>query len=82
MIRALIRCHEMVEIVTDWMESALDFDERAAADAHLAACPDCTAYVNQLRTATALAAGLDAHRPVPHETETRLLAAFRARRPG
>ena len=84
MIQEEIRCVEMVEVVTEWMEGALDDDTRAAVEEHLAICPDCTAYLDQLRTTTALAARLAdpaQAEPVPDETKARLLAAFRASRP-
>jgi len=55
-IQEAIRCLEMVEVVTEWMEGALDDDARAAVEEHLAICPDCIAYVDQLRTTTTLAA--------------------------
>lgn len=78
-----IRCIEMVEIVTDWMEGALDDDTRTAVEEHLAICPDCTAYLDQLRTtAAALAARLaDRMEPAPADVRARLVAAFRASRP-
>jgi anti-sigma factor RsiW len=82
-IREAIRCREMVEVVTDWTEGALGDDERTAIEEHLAICPACTAYVDQLRATTALAARL-AHgipEPAPDALKTRLLAAFRASRP-
>jgi anti-sigma factor RsiW len=74
----------MVEVVTDWMEGALDDEQRAAIEEHLAICPDCIAYVDQLRITTALAARLadtDAAEPAPDAIKTRLLAAFRFSRP-
>jgi anti-sigma factor RsiW len=83
-IQEEIRCVEMVDIVTDWMEGALDDDTRAAVEEHLAICPDCIAYVDQLRTATALAARLaagPAPEPAPADVRARLVAAFRASRP-
>jgi len=87
-IQEAIRCLEMVEVVTEWMEGALDDDARAAVEEHLAICPDCIAYVDQLRTTTALVARLadadaDAYaaEPAPDALKTRLLAAFRASRP-
>jgi anti-sigma factor RsiW len=79
-----IRCIEMVEVVTDWMEGALDDDTRAAVEEHLAICPDCIAYIDQLRTTTALAARLAADpdpEPPPADVRARLVAAFRASRP-
>jgi predicted anti-sigma-YlaC factor YlaD len=77
-----IRCIEMVEVITDWMEGALHDDTRAAVEEHLAICPDCIAYLDQLRTATALAAELDRNaEPPPSDVRARLVAAFRASRP-
>lgn len=58
MIQEEIRCAEMVEIVTEWMEGALDDDTRSAVEEHLAICPDCTAYLDQLRATVAVAADL------------------------
>jgi anti-sigma factor RsiW len=74
-----IRCVEMVEIVTDWMEGALDDDTRVAVEEHLAICPDCIGYLDQLRAATALAAD-PADEPAPDDVKARLVAAFRASR--
>ena len=83
MIQEAVRCLEMVEVVTEWMEGALDDDERATIEEHLAICPDCTAYVDQLRTTTALAARLaDPSEPAPDAMRARLLVAFRSSRPG
>jgi anti-sigma factor RsiW len=84
-IQEPVRCREMVDVVTDWMEGALDETQRAAVEGHLSICPDCIAYVDQLRTATALAAQLaeaDAAEAAPVDLKARLLAAFRSSRPG
>jgi anti-sigma factor RsiW len=82
-IQEAIRCLEMVEVVTEWMEGALDDDARADIEAHLAICPDCVAYVDQLRKTTALAARLVvSEEPAPADVKAGLLAAFRASRPG
>ena len=86
MIQEAIRCLEMVEVVTEWMEGALDDDARAAVEEHLAICPDCVAYLDQLRATTALAARLAdtdvVAEPAPNGLKVRLLAAFNASRPG
>lgn len=79
MIQEEIRCIEMVDVVTDWMEGALDDDTRVAVEEHLAICPDCTAYLDQLRTASALAAD-PAGESAPDDVKARLVAAFRASR--
>ena len=44
-----LRCREVVELLTDYLEDALPAAERARVAEHLATCPDCTAYVEQLR---------------------------------
>lgn len=83
MIQETIRCIEMVEVITEWMEGALDDDQRVTVETHLAVCPECTAYLDQLRTTSALAsrAALE-EEPAPDDMKFRLLASFRASRPG
>lgn len=79
-----IRCVEMVEVVTDWMEGTLDDGTRVAVEEHLAICPDCIAYLDQLRTAATLAGRLAADDPPdgpPADLRARLVAAFEASRP-
>ena len=58
MIQEPIRCVEMVEIVTEWMEGALDDDTRSAVEEHLAICPDCIAYVTAKSAIVGLTRGL------------------------
>jgi anti-sigma factor RsiW len=48
-------CEELVELVTDYFEDALAPTERARFDAHVAECPGCELYVEQMRTTIALA---------------------------
>jgi anti-sigma factor RsiW len=43
-------CRELVELVTSYFDGALDEATRADFDAHLATCPDCTLYVEQMRS--------------------------------
>jgi anti-sigma factor RsiW len=42
-------CKELVELVTDYLEGALPPATRARFDEHLAACPFCTIYLEQMR---------------------------------
>ena len=83
MIQEPFRCIEMVEVITEWMEGALDDDTRAAVEEHLAICPDCIAYLDQLRATTALAGHTadDAAERPPADVRARLVAAFLASRP-
>jgi anti-sigma factor RsiW len=39
----------LVERVTNYLENALDDDERARVERHLAACDGCDTYVEQMR---------------------------------
>ena len=44
-----LSCHELVELVTDYLEGALAPDVRARMDEHLAACEGCATYLAQMR---------------------------------
>jgi anti-sigma factor RsiW len=70
-----LTCQELVELVTDYFEGALAPEERQRFEAHVADCPGCEIYLDQMRATLALtraSAGLE-QRP---ET-TALLEAFR-----
>jgi anti-sigma factor RsiW len=78
-----VRCVEFVESVTDWMEDALDHDDRLTLEEHLAICPHCTDYVGQLRLSAAILRELDERVPraaPPPAARAALLAAFRHER--
>jgi anti-sigma factor RsiW len=48
-------CRELVEIVTEYLEEALSDRNRLRFEAHLADCPHCLLYLEQMRmTITAL----------------------------
>ncbi|MEP6762095.1 MAG: zf-HC2 domain-containing protein [Sporichthyaceae bacterium] len=44
-----ISCQEVVELVTDYLEGELDDATRAELEAHLALCPGCGIYLEQMR---------------------------------
>ena len=73
-----ITCQEVVELVTDYLEGALDPDEAALFEQHLNFCDGCDWYVDQMRT-TIAAVGRIEEADVPPELRDRLLAAFRDR---
>ena len=78
-----IRCVEFVESVTDWMEGALVEDERLMLEEHLAICPHCTLYVEQLRLACDVLREAGEMLPrgaPPPEARTALLAEFHRER--
>ena len=77
-------CQELVELVTDYFDGALDEARRDQLEAHMNVCPDCRRYVEQLRVTLRLAHDLNAIERAPGVA--RLLDAFRdwhsAGRPG
>lgn len=70
-----LSCQELVELVTDYLEGTLAPEEHARFDAHLAECPGCDRYVEQMRTTVALV-GVSADFESRPEV-TGLLEAFR-----
>jgi anti-sigma factor RsiW len=76
-IDAQIRCVDLVELVTEWMEGELDDDVRAHVEQHLVVCAPCTAYVTQIRQAIRVMRDLAADAPPPAAREE-LLRLFRA----
>jgi anti-sigma factor RsiW len=50
--RALV-CKEAVELVTHYLEGVLNPDERARFEAHLAECPHCREYLEQVKVTIA-----------------------------
>jgi anti-sigma factor RsiW len=71
-----ISCHELVELITDYLEGALPRRARARFDAHIRACPHCNAYLDQVRTTIRLTGRLREDDLDPAARAT-LLAAFR-----
>ena len=80
-----VRCVDFVEVVTEWMEGALEDDSRVELEEHLAICPHCTEYVEQLRLASeALRESSTTASPAapPPQARAALLEAFRRGRGG
>ena len=43
-------CRQAVELVTDYLDGALSRRDRRRFEAHLKNCPNCSAYLEQIRT--------------------------------
>jgi anti-sigma factor RsiW len=71
-----IRCHEIVELVTDYLEGALGDAERTRFELHVVACRGCANYVDQMRATSELVGEVRVEPPDP-EQEAELLDAFR-----
>lgn len=44
-----LACQQAVELVTDYLEGRLSRRARTRFERHLAACPNCSAYLEQIR---------------------------------
>lgn len=42
-------CRQAVELVTEYLEDELSRSDRRRFERHLRACPNCTAYLEQIR---------------------------------
>ena len=69
-------CQEIVEVITDYLEEAMDAALHASFEAHLAGCPHCTHYVEQVRAMIHLSRTIEAEELAP-VFRTGLVAAFR-----
>jgi len=69
-------CQEIVEVITDYLEGAMDAALRASFDAHLGGCPHCTHYLEQMRAMIRVTGTIEAE-SLPPEFQAGLLAAFR-----
>jgi anti-sigma factor RsiW len=76
-----LRCREVVELLSDYLEDGLAPRVRARVAAHLQTCPGCAAYLAQLQTTIGALARLRED-DIPRPILDRLLAAFRGRRSG
>ena len=47
-------CRDAVDLITDYLDGALSRADRARLEAHLAECPHCGTYLEQIRTTIAL----------------------------
>jgi anti-sigma factor RsiW len=72
---AAVTCRELVEVVTAYLEDALDPAERERFDAHLVGCRGCRAYLQQMR-ATIRTLGTLREESLPPGAEQTLLHVF------
>jgi len=71
-----LRCQEIVELVTEFLEGTMDEPLRVAFAAHLAKCDGCTRYVAQIEATIRLAGSIEPDE-LSAEFQAGLLAAFR-----
>jgi MFS family permease len=72
MTSALLRCSEMVELATEFLEGTLDDHIRRRVEDHLAVCTGCRRYLEQIRRTTE---ELAQHHGLPADTREAMRAA-------
>ncbi|WP_307828401.1 zf-HC2 domain-containing protein [Antrihabitans sp. YC2-6] len=71
-----IDCQELVELVTAYLDDAVDENLRDRIAAHLEICPGCAEYVAQIKTTVRLSGSVIDDQLDP-DFRDRLMAAFR-----
>ncbi|MBI5090276.1 MAG: zf-HC2 domain-containing protein [Actinobacteria bacterium] len=69
-------CRRVTELITDYLEGALDATDRARFEAHLANCDGCTAYLEQMRATIATVGQIDVG-SLPDELRDDLVELYR-----
>jgi len=71
-----LTCRELVELVTEYLDGALDTHDRARFEEHVMTCPPCHAHIDQMRQ-TIDVLGRVPEESLPASAERDLLEAFR-----
>ncbi len=69
-------CQQAVELVTAYLDGALSWRQRRRFEAHLRACPNCSAYLEQIRATIAATGQVDPETLDP-EVRDELVKLFR-----
>jgi anti-sigma factor RsiW len=69
-------CNELVDAVTAYLDGTLPEHDRRRFDAHIAECPSCTEYLEQMRDTICRLGTLDQATLSP-QTREDIIAAFR-----
>jgi anti-sigma factor RsiW len=69
-------CRELVEVITEYLAGTLPETERLRFEAHLATCPYCRIYLEQMRV-TVSALGRLTEESLTSEDRQRLVELFR-----
>jgi anti-sigma factor RsiW len=71
-----LACIEEVELITEYLEGELPPAEVRRLERHLATCPGCTEYLEQMRAVAGSLGGLSGD-SIPADVRDGLIAAFR-----
>jgi anti-sigma factor RsiW len=68
-------CRQAVELVTDYIEGSLSRADRHRFESHLRSCPNCTAYLAQMRSTIQLTGRLRSEE-LPSEVREELVELY------
>jgi anti-sigma factor RsiW len=71
-----LTCAELVELVTDYLDGALDEETADRFEQHVALCPGCDTYLNQMRQTVSLLGEIPVE-SLSAEVQQALLDTFR-----
>ena len=71
-----LTCKEIVELVTDYLEQTLVSEMRVRFEEHVAECPGCQTYIEQVQQTISMLHRL-AEEPTLPESKEELLEIFR-----
>ena len=76
----MLRCKELTELVTDYLEGQLPPAQRVSVSLHLSSCQHCRAYLSQMKSLVKLLRQLPAESGPPRIAD-HVLLSFRQRQP-
>jgi len=71
-----MKCREVVELMTDYLEGTLAARDRERFEQHFSGCDGCRAYLAQLRAMLRAMKSFE-DVPIPHRVQEELVQAFR-----
>ncbi len=71
-----LACQEFVELVTAYLDDAMDLAARQRFEQHLSTCPGCSDYLDQIRAAQRVLGRVDLE-TISSQARNQLLTAFR-----
>jgi anti-sigma factor RsiW len=69
-------CRQAVELITAYLEDALPQRDRARFEAHIAECPHCSEYLDQMRRTLEILGRIEPP-PLDDHTRTELVSLYR-----
>ena len=78
----VLRCTEVIELVTDYLDDALDAGDKNAIERHLAGCEGCVIFVAQIRRTVEITAAVGRRENITPLANLGALSALVAQRKG